>query len=463
MHVGFTNEWIGSPNGCGGRTKDAWGWIVLDRWDVSIACETSDAVELFDDAVHDYVAFGTESRALTTRALALAPEFVLAECLMAYLDLFTYTRAGVERARTHLQVARNLLETGRGGDREAAHVTAATRWCVGDLTGAVRIWERNLLSHPTDLLAIRLAHDGYYFLGDALNLRDSPARVLPAWSDDVSMASYVRAMHAFGLEECGSYREAEVIARESARADPADVWAHHCVSHVLEMEGRAREGDAYMRASREWWESSGFPNHLWWHWSLFQLDLGDYDGALATMDDCLAFNLETSVLELVDSTSLLWRLFLLGRAPEPLRAALADAQEQHVDEAVYAFNDMHTAMALAMANRDAPLNYLTSVMTDQSAGDHQRMCRDAGLSVVRGIGAFAAGEYQTSVDELLETRYRARVLGGSNAQRDVLNLTLIAAAAKDENHRLVEALRAERLATKPGADEPLARLIAANS
>ena len=55
-------------------------------------------------------------------------------------------------------------------------------WTAGDWQGAIGCWERILLDHPTDLLALRLAHYGHFYLGDPRRLRDSTARVLPSWS-----------------------------------------------------------------------------------------------------------------------------------------------------------------------------------------------------------------------------------------------------------------------------------------
>jgi tetratricopeptide (TPR) repeat protein len=438
------------------------GTALLDRWGAPVTARTPAAVDFLDAAVGDLVAFGTQARTLTTRAVELDEELILGECLMAFLELFSYTRAGVERARAHVARARELIKANGASAREAAHAEAAACWCEGDISGAIRIWERQLVSEPTDLLAVRLAHDGYYFLGDSLNLRDSPARILGSWNDGMHMASYVRAMYAFGLEECGSYARAESVARGAAEAAPADVWAHHCVAHVLEMEGRTAEGDEYMRESRRWWEHSGFPKHLWWHWGLFHLERGEIDAALAIYDDGLRFDPDTPVLELIDAAGLLWRLFLFGKASEDRRKALADAMERHVEEAVYAFNDMHTAMGLGMAGREDAGRALLAAMAERSVGDNQRMSARAGLSVARGVAAFCRGDYGEALEELLEGRYRASVFGGSNAQRDVLNLTVIAAAARGGNHHLVDALRSERLAVKPAAEAAVDRLIDAN-
>ncbi|MGI8696277.1 MAG: tetratricopeptide repeat protein [Mycobacteriales bacterium] len=434
----------------------------LDRWGVPVDSAGDEAVGLLDEAVADLVAFGSSAMTLVGRALDADPELVLGHCLTAYLHMFAYTRDGVGRARRCVDRARELVEHGRGGAREAAHLRAAQCWSAGDITGATRVWERHLASTPTDLLATRITQDAYYFLGDARNLRDSPARVLRAWSDELPMASFVRSMYAFGLEECGDYPAAETVARAGVAAAPADVWGHHCVAHVLEMQGRTGEGDAYMRASCPHWEHSGFPKHMWWHWGLFHLERGDLDAAVRVYDEGLHFDSTSAVLELVDAAGLLWRLYLygvdLGDRPE----ALADAFEPHAEDAVYAFNDIHTVMGLAMAGRDDAARRVISAMAKHSEGDNRRMCDASGVTAATGLLAFARGDYPDALDALNESRYTAVVFGGSNAQRDVLHLSTIAAAAGAGDRGMIDAMRAERVALKPPAAAAIDRLVDAN-
>jgi hypothetical protein len=57
----------------------------------------------------------------------------------------------------------------------------------------------------------------------------------------------------------------------------------------------------------------------------------------------------------------------------------------------------------------------------------------------------------------------AHVVGGSHAQRDVIELTVIAAAAQVGNASLAEALLAARVARKPSAKAAGLELIRANS
>jgi hypothetical protein len=62
---------------------------------------------------------------------------------------------------------------------------------------------------------------------------------------------------------------------------------------------------------------------------------------------------------------------------------------------------------------------------------------------------------------LRPVRHIAHRFGGSHAQRDILDLTLIEAAFRAGETRLNAALAAERLAAKPAS--PFAQLLAARA
>ena len=88
-----------------------------------------------------------------------------------------------------------------------------------------------------------------------------------------------------------------------------DAYAIHAVAHVMEMQGRQAGGIAWMNGRKAAWVNGNFANHLWWHLSLYNLDLGQYDRVLEVYDDKLR-GLDSSgeKYEELDSPALLWRL-----------------------------------------------------------------------------------------------------------------------------------------------------------
>jgi len=441
------------------------GTELTDRWGVPLQGATPAGAAAFDEAVECLLALAGDPVAGARAALAAAPGLVLAQVYRAYLSLYATTADGAAAAAEILAEP----DWAPGGQavlhpREALHMQAARAWAAGNWTGAARALERALVLHPRDALALKVAQDLYFFLGRRLDLRDVAARVLAHWPESEPGWGYVQGMYAFGLEENGDYAQAQARAEEALTANPRDVWSVHAVAHVHEMQGQHRSGASFLTATAPDWQDSYFAVHNWWHQGLYYLELGDLDAALALYDGPIRGRRSLEWLDIVDAAALLWRLALYGADVTGRAARLADDVTPLLDSApVYVFNDWHAAMALSLAGRHdrsqrvlADCRYL-SVGTNRAAADR------AGLSLISGFAAFAAGRPGDALDQLIDIRDAASAVGGSHAQRDVIDLTLIAASARTGDLALARALGDERTARKPSAAASVEHLLAANT
>jgi hypothetical protein len=73
------------------------------------------------------------------------------------------------------------------------------------------------------------------------------------------------------------------------------------------------------------------------------------------------------------------------------------------------------------------------------------------LPIARGFLHFARNEFAQCVTMLGAVRNEARRFGGSHAQRDLIDLTLIEAAKRDRQISQVRLLAEERLQRKPAS------------
>jgi hypothetical protein len=156
---------------------------------------------------------------------------------------------------------------------------------------------------------------------------------------------------------------------------------------------------------------------------------------------------------MIDAAALLWRLELRGVDVGDRWFALADDWEPHADSGNYAFNDAHAALAFLRAGRSGAFGVMLEA---QSAAmlrddDNARFTREVGRPVTIALRAFDQGLWAEAADMLRRVRNSAAVFGGSHAQRDLLDLTLLAAARRGGDARLLAALEAERLAARPGS------------
>jgi len=343
----------------------------------------------------------------------------------------------------------------RATERERAHHAALCTLAAGDWHGACRDWEALLLDYPRDALALQWAHLHDFYRGDALNLRQRVARVLPEWDPADPLHPHLLAMLAFGLEESNLHAQAEETGRRALEADPKAPWAVHAVAHVMEMQGRFDEGARWLERWRpEWLEGNGFAVHLAWHQALFALEALDTRSAIALHDEHMAAAKTTIALERLDAAALLWRLHLLGVDVGVRWHELVAAWNPSADAiGHYAFNDVHALIALIGAGEldraEAWMRLAAERAEASTAVTNREMARDVGLPLMRGLIAFARADDVEAIGQLYAVRASAHRFGGSHAQRDLIDQTLIAAAARGGDRRVGRALLNERRAMKP--------------
>jgi hypothetical protein len=83
------------------------------------------------------------------------------------------------------------------------------------------------------------------------------------------------------------------------------------------------------------------------------------------------------------------------------------------------------------------------------AGDNAAFSRDVGLPLIRAVQTFGRGDHARAAALIRPVRGIAHRFGGSHAQRDLIDLTLIEAALRGGDTLLAAALAAERVALLP--------------
>jgi tetratricopeptide (TPR) repeat protein len=358
-------------------------------------------------------------------------------------------------AGQHLQRARDLTDGAPA--RERAHLEAVQATLDGRWQAACRIWDELLVDYPRDALALQWSQLWDFYRGDAVNLRARPARALPEWDDSDPLYAHVLSLFAFGLEESNLYPQAEDAGRRALSLNPKVPWAVHAVAHVMEMQGRYEEGAAWLlQHQAEWAEGNGFAGHLWWHRGLFRLEALDIAGALRLLDTRLAGDNLQITLQRVDAAALLWRLHLLGEDVAARCLPLVDGWDlSDAAAGYYAFNDVHAVMAMLGAGELARAEAWVArcaeraMAADDARRSNHLMAREVGLPLMRGLLALARGEADAAADALYAARGLAQRFGGSHAQRDLIDQTLLAAAARGSRRGIGRALINERLMAKP--------------
>jgi len=428
---------------------------VKDNLDLTLSGADAASSQHYEKALHELQCFIGDPVATIDAAIGESPDFVMAHVFKGYLYGLSTDHEATPIVKACQEAAARLPATGR----EKGHVAALGHLAEGRWHEAGRVLEDVTIDEPRDALALLAGHQIDFFTGNSRMLRDRIARALPAWSKDLTGYHATLAMHAFGLEEMGDYGRAEAEGREAIGLEPRDGWAQHAVAHVMEMQSRQRDGILWMRSdSDRWTKESFFQVHNWWHLALFHYELGEVDEALALFDAPIYGNHSTLALNMLDASALLWRLHLRGVDVGDRWAALAANWAPKAKDGNYAFNDAHAMMAFVGAGLGEPVRLLLEAQEHAMAGtgDNAGFTRDVGHPLTLAIKAFGDGDYARTVELLRPIRSIAYRFGGSHAQRDVIDLTLIEAAFRAGETHLASALSAERAVARP--DSPLSQL-----
>jgi hypothetical protein len=439
--------------------------LLSDSRGLPVSTHNSHSLDSYERALGLLLGYYGNPLAAIDAGLAEDPEFVSGLALRAgFLVIGSELRA-VPELQSTLDRAASLVARGLGNERERAHFAAARQWLSGDLAGGADRYNRLAFEQPRDLLAQQVAHICNFFLGRAHALRDQPAAALAHYAPGEPGYGYLRGMHAFGLEECGEYALAEAAGRAALANSPRDAWAVHAVAHCFEMQARLADGASWLESREAGWAPENFfAVHNYWHLALFRLDMGDHARVLELYDGRVRAQPSEMILDMVDASALLWRLELAGVEVGPARwRELAECWKRVGDEGYYAFNDWHALIAYAAAGMRGDVARVLEGLSlaARGQGTNAQNARLVGLPLCAAFAAFADGDYARATDGLFAVRPYANLFGGSHAQRDLIEATLLEAAIRGKQLSLARGLAEARKVKKPhspGALHNLARV-----
>jgi len=429
--------------------------MTTDRWGNSMTAASQEAADRYSDTVYSYLEFRRDTGDCLKALMAADADMPMAHVLRGYFFKLFAVPALEERAKKGAVDAAAKADARGATPRERLHVAALAAWAAGDYGKTTALWDQILVDHPRDMLALRLSHFTQFYMGRSAGVRDAIARVLPLWRADDPDIAFLHGMYAFGLEECGDYAAAEDFGRRAVAAHPTDTWSVHAVAHVLEMQGRHRDGIRFLDGLQAQWSAcNNFRFHMGWHKALYHYELGEFDACLALYDTQFRAEKTEEYLDLTNAIAMLWRLEDRGVAVGDRWAELTERAEKHATDLLMPFPDMHYVMALAAGGKMDAANGMVAAMKalpDDPAQYERQVLRGTGATLAEAITAYRARDFARAVDLLMPIRYGLQPVGGSHAQRDVFSLLLIEAAIRAQRPALARALLAERLALKPNS------------
>ena len=307
--------------------------------------------------------------------------------------------------------------------RETTHVAAFAALLAGQPAEARARVSAHLRDHPRDAMVAQMCTNVFGLIGFSgeigreAELLAYTGALLPYYGDDWWMLS----MHALSLCETGQLDASARMMERSLAQNPANANGAHFKAHQQYEAGDAEAGRAYLSGWLDGYDDRALLHgHLSWHSALWALHAGDADAMWRAVDRGVAPGAAKGlpINVLTDTAAIYHRAELAGLDVAPARwAELSDYAARSFPQPGQSFADIHAALAHAMAGQGDRLARLAEATAGFAA--------DLVRPVARAWGAIARADWNAALEELAPVMSVAERLGGSRAQRDLLELTYV--------------------------------------
>jgi Tfp pilus assembly protein PilF len=428
-----------------------------DRYDLPLTTASDHAAAYYRDGVDCMLSAWYGADDAFDRATAEDPEFALAHIARARIHQLNAegpeARAKAARAR---QLAVNVTT------RERRHVEIVAAVIEGQPKPALTAAEQHLDEFPRDALVLSLllgAFGLYAFSGradhDAARLAICE-RNATHYGEDWWFLTYLGWSHV----EAGNAATGRSLTERAISRRPENGNAAHSLAHALFEQGDAAAARAFLSTWLPAHEGASFlQGHLSWHIALTALDAGDLDGALAIYEQHIkpAGRRYPPLNVFTDTASLLWRLSLAGKTGlEPHWRDVAAFGDRYFPRAGVHFADVHHALVAAATGSEALETRLAELETIDADG--RLAPGPSAIDICRGVSAFADGDHDNAIRILEPLMSDVVRIGGSHAQRELWEDTLIVACLRGGHSGKAAKLVSARLNRRPSArDEAWSR------
>ena len=421
-----------------------------DRYGLPLSTASEPAAAAYRDGVDLMLSAWPAAIPAFETAITADPDFALpyAACARAHATL-----AQMDAARAHIAAAQTRVSA-RGSEREINHVAIVALALAGQSAQALPRALAHLEAWPRDAVIMSMPLGAFGLLAFSGRADHNQARVdlcehhAPHYGDDWWFLTYRGWAHT----ENGDTATGLAMTQRAFDQRRNNANAVHALSHALFEDGATAAAETLLT---EWLPGYGrtglLYGHLHWHQALLALEQDDPVRALSIFSQALhpsvtaAFPLNA----LTDCASLLWRLHI---ADQPVPAELWHATEaygeRYFSKAGGAFADVHMGL-IAAARHDRMAGDRRLGELDQLQADHKLVAGAVVPAVCRAAQCFAEGDFAGCARVLEPMAGEVVRIGGSHAQRELVEDTLLVALMKSGESAKARALLDERLHRRP--------------
>ena len=420
--------------------------MLTDRYDLPVSTASAAARDAYVEGCELALTLYPGAAECFDRALAIDPGLALAHAGKAQI----FMREGkAAAAREALTVAK---DAGAGvSAREAGHIRFFDLAFSGETDAAIEALYAHLEQWPRDALMVAAATNPNGLIGSSGRIgqkREVAAlldRLAPHYGDDYWFLSY----HAIALGEDGRVAEARPKIERSVLLNPKNAHCAHGMAHVCYESADAEGGRDFLSSWLATYPREGaFHGHLSWHLALVELAAGNWTAAQQRYRDAIAPDRHPGgpQQKTWDGVAFLWRSELAGYPrDESAWRTLYDYAAGALPRPGAGLADLHVVITHAVMRDDAALDARTRQI-EALAREKRYPSGSYVPELSRGFVAFERGDYSTAIAALGPLAKQSERIGGSRAQHDLIEFTLLKAYLKadllEEARQLLAARRA---------------------
>jgi hypothetical protein len=421
-----------------------------DRYGLPLSTSSETAAASYREGVDLMFSAWPGAAEALDAAIAADPDFALAHIARArHHFIYAEAKAAQEKAaKARELVARN------GTAREKSHVEILALGMEGQSARSLSLVFGHLDEWPRDAMIFILpmgAFGLFAFSGMADHDQarvDLSERLAKHYGDDW----FFLVSFGWAHTENGNVGHGRKLTERGFEARRANGHAVHALAHAMFEDGSGDDAEQLISTWLPTYDRSGLMHgHISWHQALVALERGDAARALAIYAERVQPKVTTAppINSVTDGASLLWRLMAYGHAvPKDVWDDAAAHAERCFPKAGVHFADVHMALVAAATGNRTGLA--------QRLGDLEKRLADGKLApgpvlpaICRGALAFAEGDYKACVRTLEPVAAEVVRIGGSHAQREIIEDTLLVAFMKSGEPAKARDLLDKRLHRRP--------------
>jgi hypothetical protein len=421
-----------------------------DRYGLPLSTTSHEAAAAYREGVDLMLAGWTGTAETLERAIAADPDFALPRIARARVHAF-YQQGDLARQKA---AAGRELAAKRGTERERSHVETLALAIEGRLPEAIAAMQTHVESWPRDavVLSLPLGAFGLFAFSGMADHDRARQELCESVAHHYGEDWWFLTMYGWAMTENGDVARGRSVTERGFNLRRQNAHAAHAVLHAMFEDGSIEAADRLVDAWIPTYDRAGILHgHIRWHQALGALEHGDAARALAIYADVLQPTATKAppLNVITDAASLLWRLSAYGHAvPRALWLDADTAAQKLFPKSGLPFADVHMALFAAATQNSEALAARLAVI-EQRLADGKLPAGPVVPAICRALVAFADKDHAACVQTLAPVLGEVVRIGGSHAQRELIEDTFIVALIRSGELARARTLLDARLHRRP--------------